>query len=73
MTSHRYAELLSLRLTCPDPQCGQSFQKSIAQLAGGDVVACPRCSKAVDLGVHRAAIDELAALAAALEQRASPA
>lgn len=73
MTGYHYADLLSLRLTCPDPQCGQSFQKSIAQLASREAVACPRCSKPVDLAGHRVALDKLAELAAALERQTSPA
>ena len=71
MSSPRYADLLSLRLTCSDPQCGQSFQKSLAQLAERKAVACPRCSKPVALDGHRPAIDKLMELAAALEQQPS--
>jgi hypothetical protein len=72
MNNHRYADLLSLRLTCSDPQCGQSFQKSLGQLSGRRAIACPRCSKAVDLAAHRPAIDRLVELAVELEQRPSP-
>jgi peptide subunit release factor 1 (eRF1) len=71
MSGYRYADLLSLRLTCSDPQCGQSFQKSLAQLAAKSAVPCPRCSRPVDLGGHRPAIEKLVELAVALERQAS--
>jgi peptide subunit release factor 1 (eRF1) len=71
MSEPRYADLLSLRLTCSDPQCGQSFQKSIAQLASRGAVPCPRCNKPVDLDAHRAVIDRLVEMVAALERPAS--
>jgi hypothetical protein len=71
MSGPRYGDLLSLRLTCSDPQCGQSFQKTIAQLAGRNAVSCPRCSKPVGLDGQRQAIDRLVELTAALEQEPS--
>jgi hypothetical protein len=71
MSGYRYADLLSLRLTCSDPQCGQSFQRSLAQLAALRAVPCPRCGKPVDLGGHRPAIEKLVDLAAALERQPS--
>ena len=73
MTGPRYSELLSLKLVCSDPKCGQSFQKIIAQLAGRAAVPCPRCSKPVDLGPHRIVLDKLTALAAELQQSPPPA
>ena len=72
MTGPRYAELLSLKLVCSDPQCGQSFQKIIGQLAGRAAIPCPRCSKPVDLGLHKPALDKLMALAAELEKPSPP-
>jgi hypothetical protein len=71
MSRYRYADLLSLRLTCSDPQCGQSFQRSLTQLAARSAVPCPRCSKPVDLAGHRPAIEKLIDLAATLEQQPS--
>lgn len=68
MTDRGYAELLSLKLHCTSPDCGQSFQKVIGQLAGRAAIACPRCNKPVDLGEHAQAIEALAALAAELDK-----
>ena len=68
MTGPRYDELLSLKLVCSDPKCGQSFQKIIAQLAGRATVPCPRCSKPVDLGQHRTALEKIMTLAAELQR-----
>ena len=68
MTDHPYAELLSLRLHCAGPDCGQSFQKIIAQLAGRTTVTCPRCSKPVALAEQARAIEHFIALAAELDR-----
>jgi hypothetical protein len=68
MTDHHYAELLSLRLHCAGPDCGQSFQKIIAQLAGRGAVTCPRCNKPVDLREHARAIGDVMTLAAELDR-----
>lgn len=68
MTERSYTELLSLKLHCTSPDCGQSFQKVIEQLAGRAAVTCPRCNKPVDLGPHIQAIDAFITLAAELDK-----
>lgn len=70
MAERRYAELLSLKIHCANPDCGQSFQKIIAQLAGRAAIACPRCNKPVNLGNDARAITEFMALAAELDKLA---
>jgi len=72
MPGPRYTELLSLRLVCSDEKCGQSFQKVIAQLAERNAIPCPRCSKPVDLSLHKTALERLVALAAELEKQPPP-
>lgn len=67
MDGHKYAELILLKLRCPNPECGHEFPQAIADLVGQSYVACPTCGDAVSVQKHRRAIEHLIDIAAQLD------